>query len=177
MSGNCEFLAANLYAKSMFGESALANLSIEIGKNGFVLGLFFYFLHFFTFWFSGHIRIRAKSQGMAISLGDKINDSQKKTWWTRFQTISNLALHLFCSKWLQLRFTSDRQLFLHDFLSDLRKNDHLSSTFIFEFSILVNNTSDILSMKKAIFKYSYSTWTVVEKMAQNCLLRSVFLSY
>ncbi|CBY11196.1 unnamed protein product [Oikopleura dioica] len=64
MSGNCEFLAANLYAKSMFGESALANLSIEVGKNGFVLG---------------HIRIRAKSQGMAISLGDKINDSQKKT--------------------------------------------------------------------------------------------------
>ena len=38
MSGNCEFLAANLYAKSMFGESALANLSIEVGKNGFVLG-------------------------------------------------------------------------------------------------------------------------------------------
>jgi hypothetical protein len=38
MSGNCEFLAANLYAKSMFGESALANLSIEVGKNGYVLG-------------------------------------------------------------------------------------------------------------------------------------------
>jgi coatomer subunit beta len=26
---------------------------------------------------SGHIRIRAKSQGMALSLGDKINTSQK----------------------------------------------------------------------------------------------------
>ena len=39
MSGNCEFLAANLYAKSMFGESALANLSIEVGKQGYVLGI------------------------------------------------------------------------------------------------------------------------------------------
>jgi len=64
LTGDCEFLAANLYAKSMFGESALANLSIEVGHNGFV---------------QGHIRIRAKSQGMAISLGDKINESQKKT--------------------------------------------------------------------------------------------------
>merc|ERR1712131_545201 len=64
LTGDCEFLAANLYAKSMFGESALANLSIEVGSNGFV---------------RGHIRIRAKSQGMAISLGDKINESQKKT--------------------------------------------------------------------------------------------------
>jgi coatomer subunit beta len=63
LTGDCEFLAANLYAKSMFGESALANLSIEVGHNGFV---------------QGHIRIRAKSQGMAISLGDKINESQKK---------------------------------------------------------------------------------------------------
>ena len=26
---------------------------------------------------AGHIRIRAKSQGMALSLGDKINTSQK----------------------------------------------------------------------------------------------------
>ena len=26
---------------------------------------------------TGHIRIRAKSQGMALSLGDKINNSQK----------------------------------------------------------------------------------------------------
>jgi coatomer subunit beta len=63
LTGDCEFLAANLYARSMFGESALANLSIEVGSNGFV---------------QGHIRIRAKSQGMAISLGDKINESQKK---------------------------------------------------------------------------------------------------
>ena len=29
------------------------------------------------FLFTGHIRIRAKSQGMALSLGDKINTTQK----------------------------------------------------------------------------------------------------
>uniref|UniRef100_H2ZHQ3 Coatomer subunit beta n=1 Tax=Ciona savignyi TaxID=51511 RepID=H2ZHQ3_CIOSA len=59
------FLAANLFAKSIFGENALANVSIEkpVG-NGPV---------------TGHIRIRAKSQGMALSLGDKMNLSQKKT--------------------------------------------------------------------------------------------------
>ncbi|XP_047123999.1 coatomer subunit beta [Hydra vulgaris] len=67
ISGDCGFLAANLYAKSIFGEDALANLSIEKPLNGghdaSVIG---------------HIRIRAKSQGMALSLGDKINLSQKK---------------------------------------------------------------------------------------------------
>jgi len=35
----------------------------------------------------GHIRIRAKSQGMAISLGDKINESQKKTWILKFEIL------------------------------------------------------------------------------------------
>ena len=65
LSGDCGFMAANLYAKSIFGEDALANLSIEkpIGGDTSV---------------TGHIRIRAKSQGMALSLGDKINVSQKK---------------------------------------------------------------------------------------------------
>lgn len=43
LTGDCEFLAANLYAKSMFGESALANLSIEVGSNGFVQGTFMVF--------------------------------------------------------------------------------------------------------------------------------------
>lgn len=67
ISGDCGFLASNLYAKSIFGEDALANLSIEKpldgGPDAMVIG---------------HIRIRAKSQGMALSLGDKINLSQKK---------------------------------------------------------------------------------------------------
>ncbi|NWX56026.1 COPB protein, partial [Promerops cafer] len=68
LSGYCGFMAANLYARSIFGEDALANVSIEkpihLGPEAPV---------------TGHIRIRAKSQGMALSLGDKINLSQKKT--------------------------------------------------------------------------------------------------
>lgn len=51
ISGTCGFMAANLYAKSIFGEDALANLSIEKplegGDDALVIG---------------HIRIRAKSQ-------------------------------------------------------------------------------------------------------------------
>lgn len=48
--GDCGFMAATLYAKSIFGEDALANLSIEKpfeNPNAPV---------------TGHIRIRAKSQ-------------------------------------------------------------------------------------------------------------------
>lgn len=64
LSGNCAFLAANLYARSIFGEDALANVSVEhdpaTGKvNGFV-------------------RIRSKTQGIALSLGDKIVQMQKQ---------------------------------------------------------------------------------------------------
>jgi len=66
LHGDCGFMAANLYARSIFGEDALANLSIERPAN----------LPDATV--TGHIRIRAKSQGMALSLGDKINLSQKK---------------------------------------------------------------------------------------------------
>lgn len=70
LSGDCGFMAANLYAKSIFGEDALANVSIEKNPNnpnGPV---------------SGHVRIRAKSQGMALSLGDKINVTQKSSMKT-----------------------------------------------------------------------------------------------
>merc|ERR1712112_59369 len=65
LSGECGFMAANLYAKSIFGEDALANVSLEknMAKPDSPV--------------TGHIRIRAKSQGMALSLGDKINTSQK----------------------------------------------------------------------------------------------------
>jgi len=54
--GDCGFMAANLYAKSIFGEDVLANVSIEksaIHADSPV---------------TGHIRIRAKSQGMALSM-------------------------------------------------------------------------------------------------------------
>ncbi|KAL0125765.1 hypothetical protein PUN28_004669 [Cardiocondyla obscurior] len=65
LSGQCGFLAANMCAKSIFGEDALANLSIEKPLNKPDAPVV------------GHIRIRAKSQGMALSLGDKINSAQK----------------------------------------------------------------------------------------------------
>ncbi|KAI9208285.1 adaptin N terminal region-domain-containing protein [Polychytrium aggregatum] len=62
LSGDCGFLAANLYARSIFGEDALANICLEQQDNVI----------------SGHIRIRSKTQGVALSLGDKITLSQKK---------------------------------------------------------------------------------------------------
>lgn len=61
LEGDCGFLAANLCAHSIFGEDALANVSIEksdpLNPDSSIIG---------------HIRIRAKSQGMALSLGDKV---------------------------------------------------------------------------------------------------------
>nr|ODN92299.1 coatomer beta subunit [Cryptococcus depauperatus CBS 7855] len=62
LSGDCDFLSANLAAKSLFGEDALANASIERTENGTI---------------TGHVRIRSKTQGIALSLGDKITLSQK----------------------------------------------------------------------------------------------------
>jgi len=66
LSGECGFMAANLYAKSIFGEDVLANVSIEKSLTNPESQV------------HGHIRIRAKSQGMALSMGDKINLTQKK---------------------------------------------------------------------------------------------------
>ncbi|KAE9468069.1 hypothetical protein C3L33_00043, partial [Rhododendron williamsianum] len=62
LEGECGFLAANLYAKSIFGEDALVNVSIEKQVDGKL---------------SGYIRIRSKTQGIALSLGDKITLKQK----------------------------------------------------------------------------------------------------
>ncbi|KAH8801952.1 coatomer protein [Flagelloscypha sp. PMI_526] len=62
---DCDFLSANLYARSLFGEDALANLSVERkfaeGSGGEVVGVV------------GHVRIRSKTQGIALSLGDRIS--------------------------------------------------------------------------------------------------------
>lgn len=55
LSGDCQFLSANLYARSVFGEDALANLSVE--KEGDVGPV------------TGFMRIRSRSQGLALSLG------------------------------------------------------------------------------------------------------------
>jgi len=38
LDGDCGFLAANLYAKSAFGEDALVNVSIEKARNGKLTG-------------------------------------------------------------------------------------------------------------------------------------------
>lgn len=75
ISGECDFLSANMYARSLFGkrhlfcvvfkvstshcvgEDALANLSIEKTSEGTI---------------TGHVRIRSKTQGIALSLGDRI---------------------------------------------------------------------------------------------------------
>ncbi|XP_047315302.1 coatomer subunit beta-1-like [Impatiens glandulifera] len=62
LEGDCGYLAANLYAKSIFGEDALVNVSIEKQAEGKL---------------SGYIRIRSKTQGIALSLGDKITVKQK----------------------------------------------------------------------------------------------------
>ncbi|QSL66430.1 hypothetical protein MERGE_000810 [Pneumocystis wakefieldiae] len=55
---DCGFLSANLYAKSIFGEDALMNVSVEKKNNGCIVG---------------HIRIRSKTQGIALSIGELIN--------------------------------------------------------------------------------------------------------
>lgn len=65
LEGNCGYVAANLYARSVFGEDALVNVSVEAtgAAEGGKL--------------AGYIRIRSKTQGIALSLGDKITLKQK----------------------------------------------------------------------------------------------------
>ncbi|KAM9921013.1 hypothetical protein OXX59_006766 [Metschnikowia pulcherrima] len=60
----CHFLAANLYSRSSFGEDALANLCIEKQTNGPIIG---------------HVRIRSKGQGLALSLGDRVASISRKS--------------------------------------------------------------------------------------------------
>ncbi|CAM9016632.1 unnamed protein product [Wickerhamomyces anomalus] len=60
----CQFLSANLYSKSSFGEDALANLCIEKKTDGPIVG---------------HVRIRSKGQGLALSLGDRVAAIARKT--------------------------------------------------------------------------------------------------
>ena len=62
LAGACNFLAANLYARSIFGEDALLNLSVELTPAGAIVGF---------------IRIRSKTQGIALSLGDKVQAKQR----------------------------------------------------------------------------------------------------
>ena len=64
LGGASTFLAANLYAKSIFGEDALVNVSVE--KKADADGKL-----------TGYIRIRSKTQGIALSLGDRITLVQR----------------------------------------------------------------------------------------------------
>ncbi|KAG0692263.1 coatomer beta subunit appendage platform-domain-containing protein [Suillus ampliporus] len=61
MSGDCDFLSANMYARSLFDEDALANLSIETTEAGIV----------------GHVRIRSKTQGHRFITGRPDYDVSK----------------------------------------------------------------------------------------------------
>nr|CAG4712777.1 unnamed protein product [Naegleria fowleri] len=63
LDGECEFLSANLYARSSFGEDALANVSLEKLTDGTIEGV---------------VRIRSKTQGIALSLGNIIAEETKK---------------------------------------------------------------------------------------------------
>lgn len=65
LGGEFGFMAANLYARSIFGEDALANIRLE--KNVAKLDLPV----------TSHVWIWDKSQGMSLSLFDKIKTSQK----------------------------------------------------------------------------------------------------
>ena len=58
------FLAANLYARSVFGEDTLVNVSVEKKEDN--VGEL-----------AGYIRIRSKTQGIALSLGDRITTVQR----------------------------------------------------------------------------------------------------
>lgn len=59
-------MAANLYARSVFGEDALVNVSIEKKEDG-------------DGKIGGYIRIRSKTQGIALSLGDRITAVQRSS--------------------------------------------------------------------------------------------------
>ncbi|KAM3184259.1 hypothetical protein ACTXT7_008698 [Hymenolepis weldensis] len=64
LRGDCNYLCATLYACSIFGEHVLGNLCLEKCSDDAPV--------------SGHVRIRAKTQGMAVTMGDKISTSQKQ---------------------------------------------------------------------------------------------------
>merc|ERR1719399_1765042 len=71
------FVAVNLYAKSIFGEDALANISIEKVPDGKL---------------TGSVRIRSRTQGIALSLGDRITIVQRGTTGTKTQLETSAVL-------------------------------------------------------------------------------------
>ena len=93
-----------MYAKSIFGEDALANVSLEknLGKaDAPVTGHIRWAIRYANSTYLKFVqhsqiksRIRAKSQGMALSLGDKINQTQKSRYLFMHKTIIYLLLIL-----------------------------------------------------------------------------------
>jgi len=63
LTDKSQFVAVNLYAKSIFDEDALVNVSLEREPGGKL---------------TGTVRIRARNQGIALSLGDKVNQIQRE---------------------------------------------------------------------------------------------------
>lgn len=61
ISENGEYLAANLYATSLFGEEILANICLERISEAVDAPVV-----------SGHLRLRSKTQGIAVALGERI---------------------------------------------------------------------------------------------------------
>ncbi|KAJ9461186.1 Coatomer subunit beta-2 [Diplonema papillatum] len=61
LAGDADFLSANLYAKSSFGEPVVANISISTTPTGI----------------EGYVRVRSRSQGIALALGNKVVKHQK----------------------------------------------------------------------------------------------------
>ena len=99
LHGECGFMAANLYARSIFGEDALANLSIERPANnpdGPV---------------TGHIRIRAKSQvGTQAACGEQwSNGFTGEKAVVRFHLLSFQSLSNFNHPTLPVSFRRDTE--------------------------------------------------------------------
>lgn len=58
LNGKCSFLSANLYARSALGEEALVNVSLDKATPNSPI--------------NGSIKIRSRSQGMALGIGEKV---------------------------------------------------------------------------------------------------------
>ncbi|KAL8273152.1 hypothetical protein Esti_002910 [Eimeria stiedai] len=63
LAKDCSVFSVNIYSRSVFGEDALANLSLEKLADGRL---------------SGSVRIRSRTQGIALSVGDRITALQRK---------------------------------------------------------------------------------------------------
>eukprot|EP00744_Colponema_vietnamica_P005101 GILI01007505.1.p1 GENE.GILI01007505.1~~GILI01007505.1.p1 ORF type:complete len:883 (-),score=299.08 GILI01007505.1:280-2607(-) len=61
---DCGFLSSSLYARSVFGEDALAHASLERNDDGRIEGV---------------VRIRSKTQAIALGLGEKLSKRQRLT--------------------------------------------------------------------------------------------------